>query len=251
MLYTITAGLLVMLASLSGSIFVSQKVAAWTSRNLKYLISFSTGVVIITALHLITETFEVIPVLLHAIGFMAFGGILVGFISFFIPEYHHHHIHGECEHGHTKKAGAIRILIGDALHNVGDGILLASAFALDIRVGLITTLGVLIHEVLQEIAEFFVLREAGYTTVQALARNFLTAASVFIGIAIVAISATYESLGALILAVSAGIFTTVSIQDLIPTVISHSRADKKYGRYVLLVAAGALLMFILTTVIHV
>lgn len=250
MLYTLAAGLLVMVASLSGGIFASNRLSSWTSRNLKYLISFSTGVVLVTTWHLMEESFGLAASPLTAIVYMVAGALIVLIVSNLIPEYHHHHIEDECC-SHSKKGGAVRILIGDSLHNIGDGILLATAFAVDVRVGIIATLGVLVHEVLQEIAEFFVLRDAGYTTGQALGRNLISASSVFVGIAIAALLQTYQSIEPLLLGFSAGIFAFVTVQDLIPTVISHSRSDMRYARYVFLVVAGALVMFTITELIHV
>jgi zinc and cadmium transporter len=50
---------------------------------------------------------------------------------------HHDHAHGDHHHHHSGKGGAWAVLAGDSVHAFGDGILIASAFVADIRLGFV------------------------------------------------------------------------------------------------------------------
>ena len=50
------------------------------------------------------------------------------------------------------------MLAGDSVHAFGDGILIASAFMADIRLGLVAALAVLVHEVPHHMGDLIVLR---------------------------------------------------------------------------------------------
>ena len=70
---------------------------------------------------------------------------------------HHHHDHC-CGHVHKPQ----KILIGDGIHNIADGLVLAASFAVSPLAGAGVFFSILIHEFLQESSEFFVLKAAGF-----------------------------------------------------------------------------------------
>ena len=107
--------------------------------------------------------------------------VLAGIIGFFVLEkivvWRHCH-DGECEvHG---RAGAL-ILVGDAFHNFVDGVTIAAAFIASIPVGIATGLAILAHELPQEVGDFAILLESGYTRRQAILYNILSGLSTFPG----------------------------------------------------------------------
>ena len=72
-------------------------------------------------------------------------------------------------------------LVGDALHNFIDGIIIAASYLISIQVGIATTIAVLLHEIPQEIGDFGVLLHGGFTKAKALFVNFITALFAILG----------------------------------------------------------------------
>ena len=90
--------------------------------------------------------------------------VLGGLVLFFILErlmiYRHCHVIGHCE---THRTAGHLILIGDTLHNFVDGIVLAAAFLASIPLGMATGLAIIAHEVPQEVGDFAILIESGFS----------------------------------------------------------------------------------------
>lgn len=221
LLSPLLAACAVMLVSLVGVIFMAKSVGAWMHRYLTYLATFSAGVFLLVAYHLIAEA-------AHEGGWvLAFCGIVLGAfameaIKFFVPAHHHHGVGHD--HGHSAIDGR-RVLLSDALHNVGDGILLVGAFAADWYIGIAATIGVLIHETVQEISEYFVLREAGYTNTMALTRNFAVSSTILIGVIFAAFFSSNEIVVAVLSGIAAGGFLSVVFHDLIPHAVYAVRKN--------------------------
>jgi len=166
--------------------------------------------------------FELIPETLEGSHFYGSIAIAAGFLSFyllshFLRTYHHHHgddhgAHDECEN----TRGASMLLIGDAVHNIADGVVIASSFLLNPVVGVAVTVGIALHEIPQEIAEYGVLISAGYSKKKALMLNFLSASSIFVG---VLLSSLFISLGDYIwvlTGLAAGNLLYIAASDMIP-----------------------------------
>ncbi|NQW94754.1 MAG: ZIP family metal transporter, partial [Polaromonas sp.] len=100
-----------------------------------------------------------------------FAALLVGLVFFFLLDkaelWHHGHEHGS-DHGHShdhhhesqSKSGGWTVLAGDSVHCFGDGILIASAFMADMRLGIVASLAVLAHEVPHHMGDLVVLRQS-------------------------------------------------------------------------------------------
>lgn len=176
------------------------------------LISYATGTLLGAAfLGMIPAGLDKAPVT----GIMI--TVLAGIVFFFTLEkfllWHHCHDH-DCEvHG---RAGPL-ILIGDAFHNFVDGVVIAAAFLTSIPLGIVTAFAVIAHEVPQEIGDFAILLDNGYTRKQALILNGLSATATLPGAL-----AAYFWLGEMhtatpyILALSAASFIYIAVADLIP-----------------------------------
>lgn len=167
--------------------------------------------------------FELIPETLEGSHFYGSIAIAVGFLSFYILShylrtYHHHHddeydAHDACEH---TKSGASMLLIGDAVHNIADGVVIASAFLLNPAVGIAVTVGIALHEIPQEIAEYGVLIHAGYSKRKALAYNFLSASSIFIGVLLTSLFASLGDFIWILTGLAAGNLLYIAASDMIP-----------------------------------
>ncbi len=143
--------------------------------------------------------------------------VLGGIIIFFLLEktviWHHCH-NEECSiHG---AAGPI-LLIGDAIHNFMDGIVIAASFLISAHIGIIAGLSVIAHEIPQEIGDFGILLDSGYSKKKAFFLNTLSS-STTIPAALISyyILDLINSLVPFFLAISAASFIYIALTDLTP-----------------------------------
>ena len=130
------------------------------------------------------------------------------------------------------------ILIGDAFHNFVDGFVIAAAFLTSIPLGIAASFAVIAHEVPQEVGDFAILLESGYSRMRALLLNTLSSLATLPGavIAYYFLGATMEAVP-YILALSAASFIYIAIADLVPSL--HRQVGLKSAlRQFLLVLAG-------------
>jgi len=245
MFEVLIAAFVVMLASLAGIIFIQKTALNFLEKKLPYLISFSAGVFLITALGLGFEVFELVSSLWIGVGLIVSGYVLAWGVQTLLPDTHQHH-DPHCDHSHIKAAK--KIIIGDSIHNVADGVILVVAFAASPALGLAATLSIFIHEALQEVSEFFVLRQAGYSIKKALAINFTVSSTILLGVGLGYFALASHELEIVLLAVSAGFFLHVVAHDLLPK--RHDYHTKShFFQHLLVVLLGASLMGFLANAI--
>jgi len=245
--YLLLASLAVMLASLVGVFSVSKHLGAFIERNLSMLVSFSAGVFLLIGYELATETLAHAPSAVQGVGWIITGALALWLVFRFAPAFHHHHDDSE-ENGRHSRIDGRRVLLSDALHNVGDGILLTAAFAVGTPFGFVTAASVFVHEVVQEVSEFFVLRQAGYGMRRALALNFLVSGTILIGaLGGFFLLETFEALETPLLGLAAGALAVVLAHDLIPHSVRSSKNAARRGahtlQHLLWFLLGALLMY--------
>lgn len=170
--------------------------------------------------------------------------VLVGIILFFLLEklviWRHCH-DGECEVHST--AGPL-ILFGDALHNFADGVVIAAAFLISIPLGAATSLAVIAHEVPQEIGDFSILLDSGYSRKRAFIYNFLSSIATLPGALIAFLYLkTTEAAVPYILALSAASFIYIATADLIPMLHKKLGAGASIRQFVLLMAGVITILF--------
>lgn len=237
----------VSLVSLVGVSLLSIRHAA-LKRVLLHLVSFSTGAFLGNVfIHLLPEVMEHAEDVHEAL-LIVLGGIV---LSFIVEKFiHWRHCHSlECE-GHVHVAGKM-VLFGDAVHNILDGILIATAYMASIPLGVATTMAVFLHEVPQEIGDFAVLLHSGFSRKKALFYNFLSALTAFLGGALVLLlSAQVENIEHILLPVAAGNFLYIAGSDLIPELHKEARAKHAVVQ-LLFMLAGIGLMYILSQVAEV
>jgi len=184
------------------------------------LVAFSAGALLSGAFfHLLAESLEELPVM------DAFGMLFAGFIVFFITErfLHWHHCHqGVCD----VHAFSYLILIGDAIHNFIDGLIIAASFMVEFGFGVVTTALVMGHEIPQELGDFGVLVYGGFSRKKALLFNFASQATCILGGIVGFFMATaMEGITLLLLPFAAGGFIYIAASDLIPEL--HKEPDTK------------------------
>ena len=157
--------------------------------------------------------------------------VLAGILVFFMLEklllWRHHHHHSaeeqaeaeeEMRHtGHDHGRSGWMIVFGDSFHNFTDGVIIAGAFIADVKLGVVTSLAIIAHEIPQEIGDFVVLLHSGFGRRKALFWNAVSGLSAVVGgvIAYFALSAVTGWLPE-ILAFAAASMIYVAVADLIP-----------------------------------
>jgi zinc and cadmium transporter len=231
-----------MLASLAGVLFIWKGVGTFIEKNLSLLVSFSAGVFLVVVFQLGQETLHHAQSAGQGWIWILAGVLLITFIFRFLPDFHHHH---DEQHDHThSRIDARRIVISDAIHNLGDGILIAATFSISIPLGIATAISIFVHEFVQEVSEFFVLRQAGLSVNRALTVNFLASATILIGaVGGYFVLDSFSALEVPLLGIAAGSFLVVVLHDLIPDSVRHSHETKSYFKYIATFIIGIVLMF--------
>ncbi|MBN2487210.1 MAG: ZIP family metal transporter [Bacteroidales bacterium] len=238
--YSVASILLVSLVSLTGIIFLAMK-ASFFERIQSLLIAFAIGSLLGGAvLHLIPESLHshhqsnISPLL-----------VLASILAFFVLEKYFHvkrHYHPA---GKPLKSFGPLNLVADGMHNFLDGILIAAAYNIDIHTGIIATIAIVAHEIPQEIGDFAVLVQAGYTKKKALLFNLLSASFAFIGgVLFLAFPYLGETFSVYVLPLAAGGFIYIALADLIPE-LNVPQSWRKAFAQVVSVMLGLLLMWLL------
>lgn len=254
---------LIIVATASGGLLSVLAAASLTTqvlgRIVHSLVSLSAGVLLGTALlNVLPEAFEAGPPAAEL-----FLTLLAGLLFFFLLEKaelyrhshhhegdhpHHHHHHGfDAEQAGT---GGWSVLVGDSIHNFCDGVIIAAAFLTDVKLGVVTTLAIVAHEIPQEIGDYIVLLNAGLSRARALLFNALS------GMAAVAGGVLgYFAAGGLkewfphLLVVAASSFIYVAVADLLPQMQRRLNL-KETAHQVLWLAAGLALVLLAGELLH-
>lgn len=183
---TLTAGIgSVWLAAALMSLGVQGRDAAAGRPAAQHLLSLAAGALLATSfMHLLPEAFES-----QAGAKELFATLLVGLVFFFLLDkaelWHHGHEHNHehehhghrHDHGHAHaRSGGWAVLTGDSVHCFGDGVLIASAFIADLRLGVVAALAVLAHEIPHHIGDLVVLRQSSRNRRAALVKVSLAGA---------------------------------------------------------------------------
>ena len=212
-IYSILSVTLVSLISLIGVVTLSIK-----TTNLKkiviYLVSFAAGALLGDAfIHLLPEIVEEFGFTIKTSLFILLGILLSFFIEKIIHWTHCHHTNSK----NHKHPFAYLNLIGDAVHNLLDGIIIGASYLVNMQVGIATTIAVIFHEIPQEIGDFGVLIHGGFTKSKALLLNFATALTSIAGAVIALVVGTkIENFTLFLIPIAAGNFIYIASADLIP-----------------------------------
>jgi zinc and cadmium transporter len=250
LLATFAGGLLSVLVAASLTVTV-------LSRVVHHLVSLSAGVLLGTALlDILPEAFEsrVPPQSL-------FLTLLVGLLFFFLLEkaelYRHSHHHEGDEHHHQHGfdqqqagRGGWSVILGDSIHNFCDGIIIAAAFLADMRLGVVTSLAIVAHEIPQEVGDYIVLLNAGFSRGRALFFNAVSGlASVLGGLIGYFVVGPWESLFPYLLVVASSSFIYVAVADLIPQ-LQHRLSLKETAAQLAWLGAGLGIVVLAVSQLH-
>lgn len=183
---------------------------------------------------------------------LLFGTVLAGILGFFVLEklvlWRHFHIEDYEAHDHPSPTdhgrSGLMITVGDSFHNFVDGILIAAAFLQSTELGVVTAIAIIAHEIPQEIGDFVVLLNSGYSRMAALALNLLSSLAMLVGalLAYFALRSAEEWIST-VLALAAASMIYVAVADLIPGL--HRRPElHATAQQVALIAVGVALIWL-------
>jgi zinc and cadmium transporter len=240
--------------SISAAALVSFSVL---SKMVERMVSLSVGILLsVSLLHALPEAFEsdVDP---HTLFAVLLGGLLAFFLleKFAILRHSHHYEgdgHGH-EHGHdSREAGKSGwlILVGDSLHNFTDGVLIAAAFLADPNLGLVTALAIIAHEIPQEIGDFIVLLNAGFSRARAYAYNLISSLMAVIGgvVGYFTLERGLEWVPYVLVFASSG-FIYIAVSDLMPQMQRRATIRETVPQ-LMLVGLGVAIVLVLTELRH-
>jgi len=230
---------------------------AMRNRILSPLVSFAIGALLGAAL---------LAILPHALEGQSLADthaimltLLLGLLGFFLLEktvvWRHCHAdeceaHGiDVEHARRRATGNL-ILIGDSIHNLVDGVLIAAAFLTDVHLGVVTSMAVIAHEIPQELGDFAILLHSGFTRGRALLYNVISSTTTVVG----GVAAYFFLSGAMVvvpyvLAVAASSFIYIAVADLIPGL--HKRPEPAATvQQIILIAIGVSVIYFAHATLH-
>jgi zinc and cadmium transporter len=208
------------------------------------LVAFSVGGLLGGAfLHLIPEAYETFPK--SNVSYFILLGIFSSYLLEMVIGWRHCHIPTSKEHPHTF---AYMNLVGDAVHNFIDGLIISGAYLNSVPLGVSTTVAVIMHEIPQELGDFGVLLYAGFSPRNALLFNLVSALTAVLGAVFALYLGVYvKCLTEILLPFAAGNFIYIAGSDLVPELKDQKdflKGLKQLGLMVL----GALLMYIIKIV---
>jgi zinc and cadmium transporter len=240
---------------------ISLALAGWLAfrllgRFVNRMVSFSIGILLATAfLHLIPEAFES-----HVPARQLCIVMLAGLFGFFFLEKiavyrHSHHFEGDGHahrHGHDQHEagrGGMFVLVGSAVHNFSDGIVIAAAFLASPWVGLTATLSILAHEIPHKIGDLIVLRHAGIANRRSLGLAAMSSAAIVLGgITGLALLDRMQRWIPYVLVIAAANFVYIALSDLVPQmhrIDPHGSRRSDALSQGLLIATGVAVVFVL------
>lgn len=168
-----------------------------------------------------------------------FGTLLAGILVFFVLErlvlWRHCHGDPDCE---IHPSTAPLIVIGDAVHTLVDGVVIATAVMVSLPLGVTAALAVAAHEIPQEVGDVAILLGAGLSRWRALGLNILSGLAGIAGAAgMLFFAQSMPALLPYVLAFAAGNFLYVAMADLIPS-LHRGGLDASGVRQVVLISAG-------------
>ncbi|RFP79991.1 ZIP family metal transporter [Hydrogenophaga borbori] len=220
-----------------GSVWIAALLGyAMLARFTQHMLSLAAGALLATAfMHLLPEAFESAAGA-HELFALLLGGLVFFFLLDKAELWHHGHEHGhehgqeagdghahhhQHHHGHhhheERRTGGWAVLLGDSVHAFGDGILIASAFVADLRLGVVAALAVLAHEVPHHMGDLVVLRQTSRSPRAALLKvsmaGTVTALGGLVGYALLA---SLDDWLPYFLVAASSSFVYVALADLIP-----------------------------------
>jgi len=239
--YIFGSVLLVSALSLVGVFFLSLS-TTFLKKIIFFLVSISTGALLGDSfLHLIPEAVAKNPGQLN-IWLWLIAGIIIFFVLEKIIHWRHCHVPTGPDHPHPL---GMMNLVGDALHNFFDGLIIAGSFLINPTLGVATLIAVIAHEIPHEIGNFGVLVYAGYSRARALLLNFLSALTALLGALLATVvGPKIENFSDFIIPFTAGGFIYIATADLIPEMKKETLAFRSFLQLICILGGVGLMLIL-------
>jgi zinc and cadmium transporter len=237
-IYAIASVVLVSVVSLMGILTLSLS-GDRLKKILLFLVGFAVGALFGDVfIHLLPESFEKLGA-----GLATSLYVIMGFLIFFVLEkfirWRHYNLHRSGEHIHPVVAMNI---IGDGVHNLIDGMLIAASYMVSIPIGITTTVAILLHEIPQEIGDFGILVHGGLSVKKALLFNLLTGLFSILGAVIsLVIGQHIDGYTISLLPITAGGFLYIAGPDLIPELQQEIRVSTSIWQFISIILGVAIM----------
>jgi len=239
-LYTLISVILVSLLSLIGIVTISINESI-SRRAVFVLVSVAVGALFGDAfIHLLPEAFS------KSDGQVETSLFVMAFAFFILEKFlRWRHAHILDQSNPVLPVGSM-ILVGDGLHNLFDGMLIAASYLVSLPLGIATTIAVILHELPQEIGDFAVLLHAGYSRSKALLFNLLSASFAIVGAIIgLIVGAGVEDFSVIMLPLTAGGFIYIAGSDLVPELQKERKPSQSLLQIVAMGTGVGLMLLLL------
>jgi zinc and cadmium transporter len=210
-LYVIAATVVSSLVSLIGGILLLARERRIRSL-LPALTAFAAGVLLATAF------LDLLPEAAASLDGASFILALAGFLAFYVLERVIRSVHGHARSSLAEQPSTALVLIGDTIHNMVDGAVIAGAFMVNVSTGIATSVAVAVHEIPQEIGDFAVLLHNGMRPRNVLLLNLWSALAAVAGALAALAFGQNANVGPSLIAVTAVFFIYIAGSDLIPEI---------------------------------
>lgn len=213
------------------------------------LVSFAIGGLLGDAfIHLLPESFEKISSK-TAVSIFSIAGILLFFTLERILRWRHCH-EIDCQEPKDEDHHVVTLsLVGDTVHNMIDGMIIAASFFVSQPVGIATTLAVILHEIPQELGHFGILIHHGLSVKKAIFYNLFSALASVIGVLLTYFMGNYIGYVSIyLLPITAGGFIYLASSDLIPELHRHNPKTTESILQLFCIILGVSLMSLLTLI---
>ena len=141
---------------------------------------------------------------------------------------------------------SVMVLIGDAVHNFLDGLIIAASYIISLPVGVATSTAVFLHEIPQEIGEFGILIHGGFKRRKAMILNFITALTIILGVtAGLALNNFVEGIQKFLIPLAIGGFLYIAGSDLIPELHKETELKQSIMQIVFFILGIAVMLGLL------
>lgn len=241
-IFTLLSVTIISLISLIGVIILTLNKKE-AENKLLYLVGFSAGSMLGGAFyHLLPESLENHNII--TVSTLALAGILTSYSIEILINWKLNRLQTSKNH---PQAFIYMNLLGDGIHNFIDGMVVAGAFQIDNKLGLVTSIAIILHEIPQEIGDFAVLMYGGIEPKKALIYNLLSGTTAIFG-AIVALTLSQyiDELSGLLIPFAFGNFLYIAGSDLVPKLRDEKNLFHSLVQLMFMVA-GVLLLYTLRT----
>ncbi|XP_066904109.1 zinc transporter ZIP13 homolog isoform X2 [Halyomorpha halys] len=152
-----------------------------------------------------------------------------------------------------KEIGGYLNLMANVIDNFTHGLAVGGSFLLSLRIGLLTTAAILIHEVPHEVGDFAILLKSGFSRLEAAKAQLMTASSSLIGaMTAVAFSGSNDLIKqktSWILPFTAGGFLHIALVSVLPELIEET-SPRESLKQLLSLLLGISVMAALTMIVE-